>query len=46
MQKILIDTKKPVKIRVSREGIIQTNAPFKIERGKKKSRGVKILPLI
>ena len=45
MQKILIDAKKPVKLKVNWDGMIEINAPFKIERGKKKPRGVKILPI-
>jgi len=43
MQKILIDTKKSVKIKVSRDGMIEISSPFKLEHGKKKPKKVRIL---
>ena len=45
MQKILVEPKKPIKLKVTRLGTIQIDAPFSLERGKRKPKGVKIIPV-
>jgi len=45
MQKILVEPKKPVKLKVTRLGTIQIDAPFSLERGKRKPKVIKIVPI-